>query len=71
MPLIGTLIVLTTSPTIQMIKPMLADQDVNIIPVVHGEVANQGVATDYYSQEAGETLYQQLKQIIEGLPSKE
>ncbi|WP_407711722.1 SDR family NAD(P)-dependent oxidoreductase [Bacillus inaquosorum] len=66
MPLIGTLIVLTTSPTIQMIKPMLADQDVNIIPVVHGEVANQGVATDYYSQEAGETLYQQLKQIIEG-----
>ncbi|MBO1582982.1 SDR family NAD(P)-dependent oxidoreductase [Bacillus sp. XF8] len=63
-PLTGNLIVLITSSTFQMIKPMLENRDLHIIPVIHGGVENHGVAADFYSQEAGEALYQQLKEII-------
>src|SRR5699024_1451770 len=54
--LIGTFIVLTTDQTFNMIEPMLADKDVHIIPVVHGEKGDQGVSTDFYCNEAGENL---------------
>ncbi len=62
--LVGKLIVFTTCRTFHLIHPMLEDQDVQIIPVVHGESVEQGVSTDFYNEGAGETLYLQLKGTI-------
>lgn len=67
-PLTGTLIVFATIPTLQLIEPMSADHpDLHIVPVVHGDVTDRGLATDFYSPEAGEALYHQLKETVAGL----